>query len=159
MPYVYGFLIGVAGSLIASILLETGRTFWANFINAIFRRIYPRIAGKYRLTIPKELMDDPRERVVVILKQFGASITGTITGSIGEKVIETQSLHGKVSPSRYLMFTYDPVTSKHNRFGTGFYRVSSDAKRFVGFLSYICTNCEKTHAADSVLELIKDEDV
>ena len=156
MEYIVGFLIGLGSSFLASLLFSWSRQYWANIINAIFRNIYPKIEGRYLLQIPKELMDKDVTKLVIEFKQFGAQLTGILTTYSGEKISTQDKLEGRISPSRYLFFTYHSTNAAHNQFGTGLYKISNDAKRFNGYISYICINCENTYAAPSTMKLIED---
>jgi hypothetical protein len=156
MDYFIGFLIGIGSSFIASLLFSWSRQYWINLMNAVFRNIYPKIEGRYLLGVPKELTPKEVTKVTIEFKQFGAHLTGTITTYAGNKISEKEELEGRISPSRYLFFTYHSITADHNQFGTGLYKISNDAKRLHGYISYICINCEDTYAAPSVLNYIED---
>ncbi len=157
MEYIIGFLIGIASSLFASMLLSGGRVFWRNSLNVFLRKLYPSIKGRYNVVVPEDCMESPNDKTILELHQFGSRISGSLTFYHDEVIEHIAPLEGNITPSRYLTFTYEAPNANHNQYGSGLYRLENDGKNFKGYFSFICIHCEKTFSAESELKLIADQ--
>jgi hypothetical protein len=68
------FLLGVLSSLFATIIVFVFRSQFTNLVNMLFFKVFPKVAGKYRVVVHKERESFPDQKDTLRVSQFGAKI-------------------------------------------------------------------------------------
>ena len=147
------FLFGVGASLTAAIILFIFRSQFNNVASYLFFRIYPKVAGKYRiLHLTKRVVGDQKD--VLKISQFGPKLWGTNTTYKKDKIVAVDKIKGKITPSRVLVFEFETISEEHHNFGTGTYLLGQDLAKMEGYMTCLCGNCGSATSHKSRLERI-----
>jgi hypothetical protein len=146
------FTLGVGSSMTATFVVYLFRNQFANCINLILLRVYPRVDGKYSLKIPKIHKSTPGEKCLVRVRQLGSIINGHLETYDGDRMLYRCKLKGKVTPTRLLQFNYESQSHEHHNYGTGLFSISSDSSSMEGHLSFICATCQKGESIHATLK-------
>jgi hypothetical protein len=149
------FLLGVASSVVAAIIILLIKNNFNNIVNLLFFKLYPNISGKYKMDIPEYRNFYENEKVIIILKQFGYRIKGIIETYDGDLLKTQDNIKGKISPSRVLIYSYETADANHHDYGTGIFKISSDTKILIGYISSLCARCENAHSFKTSLKKIE----
>lgn len=154
MSALSAFFIGILSSLATIFIVFLCRTQIFFIINIIFYKIYPKISGQWKLELIEASNSLLNQRDIVLLSQFGSTITGLIKTYDGDKIIANDLIKGKITPTRLLLYTYESKTADHNCFGSALFKINSTAEKMYGYVTYICEKCEKSSASKAILTKI-----
>jgi len=154
MSIIVSFFLGILSSLIAIFIVYFFKIQFINLTEFIFSNVYPKIAGQWRLEFVDYDIEKPGHRVIMALSQFGSKVSGEMNTFDGDKLLFKDLIKGKVTPSRVFMFTFETKTLEHHRFGSGLFKFEADSLTLYGYLSFICSICQKTDSEKSTMKKI-----
>lgn len=190
--------IGIIGSIVASILTYLFKENIQSVLYLIFRNIFPKVGGKWRVyhyshhsddslfdldevelkeflteqgespekieemlslkteyddsKIPTELtnkelieeLKEPDFYMEADLKQIANKVKGVINAYHDGKLIRTEEVNGRITPTRVMILLTEDKTEGHHNFGTILVKLSPDSEYMKGYETFLCTSCEDT---------------
>jgi len=149
------FIWGVAASITAALIIFFLKTQISSIVSYLLFRIYPKIAGKYRII---HLTDSvaKNQKDILRLSQFGPKIWGENNTFENDKIVATDKIKGRITPSRILVFEFETVTAEHHNFGSATFIVGQNISKMKGYLTCLCGNCGSATSHEVQLERIQD---
>ncbi len=146
------FILGVMSSIAAVVIVYLAKNQVHHVINLIFFRVYPKVSGKWQINhLVKDIESSVTTRDIMELSQFGSRIKGTNRTYDGDRVVVEDAITGQITATGLFQFTWESKSDEHHDYGSAFVRVSTQKQEMEGYVTTICSKCERHPANGEVL--------